>query len=157
VAGTTTGTDDAHALAAFADSLDEFMHAIRRAQGRFGTDEVSGHQLSLSQYHVLEPLARAAEPLTVGAIAAAAGLASPTVTRTVDGLERRGLCARLQDSDDRRVVLVELTPEGRRAVAAKQRRIERRRGEIFDQLSPGERREAARLLSRLAAAIDHLR
>lgn len=148
---------DGRTFEAFADALDEFMRATRRAQGRFGTDAVSGRQLSLSQYHVLEPLADADGPLAVGAIAAAAGIASPTVTKTLHGLERRGLCARVRGTDDRRVVRVELTTEGRRAVAAKRARIQRRRAEIFEQLTDGERREAARLLQRLAATIDHLR
>jgi DNA-binding MarR family transcriptional regulator len=59
-------------------------------------------------------------------------------------------------SADRRVVHVSLTEEGRARVLAKRARGEARRAEIFASLSPGERREAARLLERLAAAIEGL-
>ena len=46
---------------------------------------------------------------------------------------------------------------GARACCAKRARGEARRAEIFASLSAGERREAARLLERLAAAVEGLR
>ena len=51
---------------------------------------------------------------------------------------------------DRRVVHVVLTDDGRARVLAERARGEARRAEIFASLSAGERREAARLLERLA-------
>jgi DNA-binding MarR family transcriptional regulator len=58
---------------------------------------------------------------------------------------------------DRRCVHVSLTEAGVERVERKRERIGRRRRELFEALSPSERREAARLLSSLAAAMEELR
>ena len=55
------------------------------------------------------------------------------------------------------MVHVALTEDGRARVLAKRARGETLRAEIFASLSAGERREAARLLERLAAAVEGLR
>jgi DNA-binding MarR family transcriptional regulator len=55
-----------------------------------------------------------AGPLGIGALAAAEGVAAPTMTRLVDGLERDGLVRRRRDPSDARGVLVEATATGRR-------------------------------------------
>ena len=49
--------------------------------------------------------------LTAGELAAQAGLTSGAVTGVIDRLERAGYARRVRDPDDRRRVLVELTPE----------------------------------------------
>src|SRR6266699_3103589 len=46
-------------------------------------------------------------PITMGALAEAEQVRRPTITRLVDGLERRGLVRRLNDPTDGRVQLVE--------------------------------------------------
>ena len=73
------------------------------------------------------------------------------------GLERDGLVERVPCDADRRVVHVVLTADGRDRVLAARARGEARRAEIFASLSAGERREAARLLERLADAVEGLR
>jgi MarR family transcriptional regulator, organic hydroperoxide resistance regulator len=136
---------------AFSAALLDFLRATRRMRGRFGDEG----ELSLSQYHLLEPLIDDERLATCG-LALAAGVSAPTATRMLSGLEREGLVARVPCPADRRVVHVGLTDEGRARVLAKRARGEARRAEIFASLSAGERREAARLLERLAAAIEAL-
>jgi DNA-binding MarR family transcriptional regulator len=136
---------------AFSAALLDFLRATRRMRGRFGDEG----ELSLSQYHLLEPLIDA-ERLATCELAVAAGVSAPTATRMLSGLEREGLVARVPCTADRRVVHVALTEDGRARVLAKRARGEARRAEIFASLSAGERREAARLLERLAAAIEGL-
>jgi DNA-binding MarR family transcriptional regulator len=145
----TTGTD----AAAFSAALDDFLRAVRSARGRLGADA----ELTLSQLHLLEPLADSPGPLALGQLAAAAGVTAPTATRMLAGLEEAGLVARRREAADRRCVHVRLTAAGRARVERKRERIARRRRELFEALSPGERREAARLLSSLAAAVEELR
>jgi DNA-binding MarR family transcriptional regulator len=137
---------------AFSAALLEFLRATRRMRGRFDDEG----ELSLSQYHLLEPLIDAAR-LATCSLAEAAGVSAPTATRMLTGLERDGLVARVPCTADRRVVHVALTEDGRARVLAKRARGEARRAEIFASLSAGERREAARLLERLAAAVEGLR
>jgi len=55
-----------------------------------------------------------AGPLAIGALAVAEGVAAPTMTRLVDGLEHDGFVRRRRDPADARGVLVEATPAGKR-------------------------------------------
>ena len=147
---TTEATD----VAAFAAALDDFVRAARRARGRLANEA----DLSLSQYHLLEPLLSVEEPgLGVGELACAAGVSAPTATRMLAGLERAGLVERRACARDRRVVRVALTPDGAGRMARKRERIRGRREELYRSLEPEERAQAARLLERLAAAIEDLR
>jgi DNA-binding MarR family transcriptional regulator len=72
--------------------------------------------LTPSQVVVLQIIARAGEA-GAGAISEAAQLSQATVTALLDKLEERRLVLRRRDSDDRRRVTAELTPEGRAALA----------------------------------------
>ena len=147
-------TTEATEVAAFAAALDDFMRAARRARGRLAHEP----DLSLSQYHLLEPLLAVEGPgLGVGELACAAGVSAPTATRMLGGLERDGVVARRACPRDRRVVRVALTPAGAQQVARKRERIEARRNELYRSLGPDEREQAARVLARLAAAIEDLR
>jgi DNA-binding MarR family transcriptional regulator len=53
-------------------------------------------------------------PLSIGALAAAEGVAASTMTRLVDSLEADGLVARVSDSKDRRVARIQATEQGSR-------------------------------------------
>lgn len=140
-------------VAAFAAALDDFRRASGRAKGRLAADG----DLTLSQYHLLEPLLAADEPLGVGELACAAGVSAPTATRMLAGLERDAFVERRACTRDRRVVRVALTADGEERMTLKRDRIEDRHAELFRSLEPGERAQAARLLHRLAAAIEGLR
>jgi DNA-binding MarR family transcriptional regulator len=92
----------------------------------------------------------------VGELAEAAGIAAPTATRMLDGLERAAIVRRTPSTEDRRVVTVQLTPKGRRLLERKRKRVEERRRALYDSLSPPEREQAERLLHRLAVLMDEL-
>src|SRR5919202_2175077 len=135
-------------VAAFAAALDDFRRASSRARGRLASEG----DLTLSQYHLLEPLLEAESPLGVGELACAAGVSAPTATRMLAGLERDALVERRSCTRDRRVVRVALTDEGAGRMERKRERIRGRREELYRSLEPEERAQAARLLERLAAA-----
>jgi DNA-binding MarR family transcriptional regulator len=69
---------------------------------------------SPSQLAALATLYHSA-PITVGALAAIERVKPPTMTRIVAALEERGLVRREPSPEDRRVVRVALTDDGRRA------------------------------------------
>lgn len=77
-----------------------------------------------------------------------------TMTNRLDRLERAGLVQRLDDPDDRRGVLIALTPKGRTAIAAA--RAARRRIEpiLVPGLSVAERRRLAGLLRKVLAEVE---
>jgi DNA-binding MarR family transcriptional regulator len=146
-------TSHAPEVAAFAAALDDFRRASSRARGRLARDG----DLTLSQYHLLEPLLTADAPLGVGELACAAHVSAPTATRMLAGLERDAVVERRACTRDRRVVRVALTPDGAERMERKRERIQARHEELFRSLEPSERAHAARLLARLAAAIEGLR
>lgn len=95
-----------------------------------------------------------AGPLTVGELAAAEQVRSPTMTSLVNGLEDAGLVARRPDGDDRRVVRVVATAKGRRIL---QRARSRRIAVLADRLAVlpardlATLRRAAELMEQVAA------
>ena len=147
---------DSGEVEAFTAGLDDFLRALRTARGRFNRAPAVP-ELSASQFHLLEPLATSAGSLPICALATAADVAPPTASRMLDSLVARGIAERTRaEEGDRRRVEVTLTPQGRKLVAAKRARIAAAREQVFHNLSPSERRSAARLLHSLAAAIDDL-
>jgi len=65
-------------------------------------------------------------PIAMGALAEAEQVRRPTITRLVDGLERRGLVRRVNDPADGRVQLVAATAAGKRLLQkGRARRVER--------------------------------
>jgi DNA-binding MarR family transcriptional regulator len=65
-------------------------------------------------------------PLTMSALAEAEQVRRPTITRLIDGLERRGLVRRVNDPADGRVQLVEASAAGKRLLQrGRARRVER--------------------------------
>ena len=62
-------------------------------------------------------------PLRLHALAELMGTSDPTASRTVDGLERERLVARVRDPSDRRAVSISSTVRGRELVAARRRQL----------------------------------
>ena len=91
-----------------------------------------------------------AGPLTVGALAEAEGVRSPTMTGLVTALERDGLVSRGTRPGDQRVQVVSATAKGRRVLAAARRRRMARLERLLEGASAEELRAAgtaARLIS----------
>jgi DNA-binding MarR family transcriptional regulator len=140
-------------LDAFAAAFDDFVRAAKRARARVEPDAL----LTTSQYDLLCPLLDAADgALGLRELARAAGVSAPTTTRMIDGLEARALVTRERAPDDRRAVRIALTADGADAVGEHRERLQARRRALFAQLSPGERRAAAKVLARLAAAYERV-
>lgn len=77
-------------------------------------------------------------PRTVGALARAEGVRSPTMTSLVNGLEADGLVRRTAGHEDGRQVLVQATDRGRRMLEkGRRRRVERLR-ELLSHLDESD-------------------
>jgi DNA-binding MarR family transcriptional regulator len=139
----------------FSGALDDFMRAVRRAQGRALAQPGA---LSLSQYRLVEPLLGVRAGLGVTELALQAGVSVPTATRTFDDLARDDLVVRERGGEgDGRSVRIRLTPAGARKARAKRSRIEERRAAIYASLPDEVREQAADVLAHLAEAIEQLR
>lgn len=139
----------------FDAAWDEFFGAIRRARGRAAA-EAEREGLSVAQFGLLYSFVALGrgDVLPVGALAEAAGIAQPTATRMLDGLERQGIVERRPSTEDRRSVSVQLTDRGRRLLNRKRKLVDTKRKAVFESLDPDDRESAARLLRTLASAIE---
>jgi MarR family transcriptional regulator, lower aerobic nicotinate degradation pathway regulator len=108
------------------------------------------HDLSVIQTRLLGVL-RDRQP-TMNELARLLGLDKSSVTGLVDRAERRGLVRRAPSDVDRRAVLVSLTEDGRRFVAAAAGGFAGDIATLLGVLSPGERAVLAGLVSRLLVA-----
>jgi DNA-binding MarR family transcriptional regulator len=127
------------------DALLAAGHAVRTAiDGALREDG-----LSLSRKKTLAVLARADAPVTLRHLSDALGLAARSVTDLVDGLEDDGLVRRDRDPRDRRCANVVITPAGRAALAAAQRKTAAVARRFTSSLEPAERGELVGLLGRL--------
>jgi len=141
------------ASAEFTSALEDFFRTLRRVRGR--ASQLPSAGLSLAQFALLDVLGDG-RPRPVGQLAEAGGVAQPTATRMLEGLERAGIVRRSPASHDRRCVLVSLTDEGERALQAKRAEVAAARERIASSLSARERREAAVLLRRLSGLLEEL-
>ncbi|HQR27585.1 MAG TPA: MarR family transcriptional regulator [Nocardioides sp.] len=113
----------------------------------------SAHGIELWEFDVLAALRRAGAPyqLSPGRLLRETLVTSGTMTNRVDRLTARGLVERYPDPDDRRGVLVRLTPEGKLAVdGAFEALLEAEHG-LVATLSAKDRRQLAVLLRQLLA------
>ncbi|HXW32867.1 MAG TPA: MarR family transcriptional regulator [Acidimicrobiales bacterium] len=123
-----------------------FSHAARRLR-RDSAAQLAPLGLTMAQSRILRLVADG--PLRMADIAGRMDVVPRTVTPMVDGLAEAGLVDRRADPDDRRSLLVALTPAGRglldRLDTARRTSAE----QVFGELHQRERKELLLLLGRL--------
>jgi len=93
-------------------------------------------------------------PLRVTDLADAWRISVPSVSRLLDALADDGLVARGGDAQDRRVVRVELTPQGATVLAAAETAAQRVVDELLRSLSAEQRRRLAAALADLEGVLE---
>lgn len=108
----------------------------------------TAHDIETWEFDVLAALRRAGEPyeLSPGRLLRETLVTSGTMTNRVDRLAARGLVERLPDPDDRRGVLVRLTPEGNETVDGAFEALLTAESALLADLSQRDRRRLAQLL-----------
>jgi len=96
----------------------------------------SGHAMSPAHFHLLTLLAHHSCNLSELAVRQAVSL--PTMSNSISVLVERGWVKRVPSADDRRQVLLELTPDGRAALVEIKSRAEARVAELLEPLSSSE-------------------
>jgi DNA-binding MarR family transcriptional regulator len=109
-------------------------------------------EISLTSASTLSTLSSTG-PLRLTDLAAAEGIAQPSMTTLVTGLERSGLVERRPDANDRRVVLVALTEAGQDYLRRRRQTGADWFAALIDRLSE----EDAIALAAALPALDHLR
>jgi DNA-binding MarR family transcriptional regulator len=122
------------------------IHLLRSLRVEDRASGLSGPRLSALSVIVF------GGPLTMSALAQAEQVQPPTITKLVTEMERDGLVERVRSREDRRVLTVRATAEGRRLLEAGRRRRVIRLAAALEALPPAQRK----LLARAAELIDRL-
>ena len=111
---------------------------------------------TLPRFDILAQLERAGEPLSMGELSRRMMVTNGNITGLVERLAVDGLIERAASANDKRVQMVRLTAEGRRAFAAM---AEAHRAWVADMMAGLDRKEQAELhamLSKLKQSVlDH--
>lgn len=99
------------------EDLNRLLFQTEQARRLLVGDRLSEHGVIFGQWIVLDALYK--EGLSsMTALAGATGTDRTTLTRTIDGLVSVGHVVRATPAEDRRLVVVDLTPAGRAVVEA---------------------------------------
>jgi DNA-binding MarR family transcriptional regulator len=102
-----------------AELISQFIDAVRASQTAVDMlDEAVADFLGLhrTEMRCLDILDREG-PMTAGQLAEKARISPGAMTSVLDRIEKKGLARRTRDTEDRRRVLVEVTPELRKGAA----------------------------------------
>ena len=127
----------------FEQSMAEFLHP---------------HGLTLGLFDVLAALRRIGEPFQAkpSDLAAMTMLTSGGMTGRLDQLEKLNLVGRVPDPDDRRVIMAQLSPQGRNLIDRLMDEHLEREQDRLEWLQAGEAEEFAAYLRKLEASLRSL-
>jgi DNA-binding MarR family transcriptional regulator len=137
----------------FVEAVLDLMRAARRTGGAGHSAREDG--ISVPRLAVLAAI-DVAGAQGVSAVADRAGLAQPTVTRTLAALERRGMVIRTPHASDGRTTCLTVTVAGRAVLEEKRREIVGRFAEVWATVGAPDRPQTVLLMRRLAAVADDL-
>ena len=109
--------------------------------------------VTISQCRSLEALVRNRR-MSVMQLSREMGVAAATMTRTLDVLERDGFVKRTTSAEDRRRMVVVLTPKGRRLAQKVEKRGQEYLATLFDNIPAGKRKQVNGAVSTLLDAIE---
>lgn len=139
--------------------LDAYLpYLLNRAGARLAASfekDVRKLGASLQTWRVLAVL-RERDGRRMGDLSETTAIEVSTLTRLVDGLERRRLVKRRRDPDDARVVLLHVAPAGRKLTARLLPIAERYERLALAGFTPREAETLRRALRRLYANMDRL-
>lgn len=128
--------------------------SVARLSRRLRGERDPLNELSIGQLSVLGALLRNGA-CSIGELAALERVQPPSMTRTVNVLEREGYVVRRAHETDRRQVVIEIAEKGTATIEADRRRRDAWLAKRLRELTPQERsilRQAAPIIERLAHA-----
>ena len=141
---------------AVAQAIVKVIPRVMRTMG--SARRGSGLTVPPAHFRLLDILANHSCNLSELAVQQAVSL--PTISNSISVLVEREWVNRVPSQDDRRQVLLELTPEGRAALVEMKSEAEARVAELLDDLSPDELRDLSAglvILERALGPVVHPR
>ena len=143
--------DAAMAQASESAALWVVLARAYRAMQMFVEKSVAALGIGLSDFMILEALLHKGA-MTMSALCEAVLLKNASMTAAVDRLEKKKLVERIADSNDRRVRLVQLTPDGAATIKRLFVRHLKDLEEVMKDVSPAERAQARQVLKTIGLA-----
>ncbi|MFD6949648.1 MarR family transcriptional regulator [Nocardiopsis sp. TSRI0078] len=140
-------------LEEFQRAWTELINAAIHARSRSGHGHRGAEDLTLTQALLMEAV-RGMDNPSVGSVAQIVGVSSPSATRMIQQLERKGMMARRRSERDERSTVVAITEEGERVLAIRRKDMERKQRQVFDAIRPSLRPLVLTLLRDLREALD---
>lgn len=131
------------------DFLSEIFNSILKLEAK-AVNELGSDSLSISELHLIEKIGRNNE-LRMSDLAKALDITLGTLTVSVDRLEKKGCISRRRIENDRRVVLIKLTPKGAAAYRLHEIFHTRMVEAIVEGLTPLEEKTLTKSLGNLAS------
>ncbi|OWY38247.1 MarR family transcriptional regulator [Xenophilus sp. AP218F] len=116
--------------------------------------DLARHNLNVGEFDVLAALRRGGEPyqLSPNQLQGMVLISSGALTNRINRLEEAGLVSRSPDPDDRRGVIVTLTPKGFQVIEDAAGHHLAAEAELMEMLDDEERQTLARLLKKMLQA-----
>jgi MarR family 2-MHQ and catechol resistance regulon transcriptional repressor len=127
------------------EKLNRTADKIRKVQAKY----VFEKKLTAPQFAVLEILSRTG-PVPLKRISDEMMVTGANITCVVDNLEKEGFVRRVHSKEDRRVILGELTPEGRKKVEGILPEYTERLASLTAGLTESEQKQLIALLDKLS-------
>ncbi len=126
-----------------------------QAVAKHVSTELQTYGLGDSDFRVLEALLHKGA-LPVNTLGPKVNLTPGSISVAVDRLYGRGLVSRLEDPEDRRIRIVDLTPEGKKLIVPVFRRHAANLEKVMDVLSSSERSQLEKLLKKIGRNAESL-
>ncbi|WP_263378783.1 MarR family winged helix-turn-helix transcriptional regulator [Granulicella paludicola] len=149
--GTMAQANDTTGNAGSSAALWVVLARAYRAMESFVEHSVASLGIGLSDFMILEALLHKG-PMTMTALCDAALLANASMTSAIDRLEEKKFVERTADKTDRRVRLVQLTPDGTALIKRLYPRHLKDLDEVMKDVPPAERAELRRGLKTIGLA-----
>ena len=130
------------------EALSEAFWAVARRLRERSAETLAPWDITPAHLRALRVLRRHG-PVRLSALSEHLQIAPRSATEVVDALEARGLVRRRADPGDRRATLAEVTDHGAAILAEIRASRGAEAGRVFGRLTPDDRADLARLLSRL--------
>jgi DNA-binding MarR family transcriptional regulator len=134
-----------------ARSLYRAVSRLARVYQFRDRDRICCHDLSITQYYTLEAIILEG-PMGLNDLVPLLVLDKSTLSRVIDGLERKGYVKRERDPEDGRAVRLASTPAGRDLQSRIEADLVAAHRQILEEFEPGVRRSIPRAVERLAEA-----
>jgi DNA-binding MarR family transcriptional regulator len=135
------------------DRFAELLSRVAREVTNRQSSEVCCGDLTLEQFQTLRAISTS-EQSSIGSLSTELHVDLSTMSRNVTVLERNGHLLRARSAEDGRIVLVELTAKGRRALNTLRCGEREVLSDVYDRLPTSERPKVLKALESLSICLE---